>query len=30
MEKYFELQNTLAEIAFEVPDTLEDAANAVD
>ncbi|WP_420933377.1 SurA N-terminal domain-containing protein [Alteromonas sp. A081] len=29
MEKYFELQNTLAEIAFEVPDTLEDAANAV-
>jgi peptidyl-prolyl cis-trans isomerase D len=30
MEKYFELQNTLAEIAFEVPDTLEDAASAVD
>lgn len=30
MEKYFELQNTMAEIAFEVPDTLEDVANAVD
>ncbi|KXJ61815.1 MAG: peptidylprolyl isomerase [Alteromonas sp. Nap_26] len=29
MEKYFELQNTMAEIAFEVPDTLEDVANAV-
>ncbi|WP_346992853.1 SurA N-terminal domain-containing protein [Alteromonas gracilis] len=30
MEKYFELQNTMAEIAFEVPDTLEDVASAVD
>lgn len=30
MEKYFELQNTMAEIAFEVPDTLEDVSGAVD
>ena len=29
MEKFFELQNTMAEIAFEVPDTLEDVANEV-
>jgi peptidyl-prolyl cis-trans isomerase D len=30
LEEFFELQNTMAEIAFEVPDTLEDVANAVD
>jgi len=30
LEEYFELQNMMAEIAFEVPDTLEDVANAVD
>ncbi|QPL51233.1 SurA N-terminal domain-containing protein [Alteromonas sp. B31-7] len=29
-EAYFEDQNLMAEIAFEVPDTLEDVANAVD
>ncbi|NDV92791.1 peptidylprolyl isomerase [Alteromonas sp. 345S023] len=29
-EEYYELQNQMAEIAFEVPDTLEDVANAVD
>ena len=30
MELFFELQNTMAEIAFEVPDTLDDVANSVD
>ncbi|RDV29308.1 peptidylprolyl isomerase [Alteromonas aestuariivivens] len=30
MERYYELQNTMAEIAFEMPDTLEDVAGAID
>ena len=30
METFFELQSTMAEIAFEVPDTLDDVSNAVD
>lgn len=30
LEEFFELQNIMAEVAFEVPDTLEDVANAVD